>query len=153
MKFKIYCIALLISCLSLTTVSAQSQDEIKLIEKEVMEVAKNWTSAWNGKIDADKMMALYHPDMKYFWRGTYPPGNYVGFKKFLMENFSQTATYDISISNPDVTVIDYTSAIVFFQFNDKNEDPFGSGAATLVMTKDNSDWKVLYVHESSVQEQ
>ena len=155
MNFKISFCFLLICGLGSFNLSAQSEadKQIDKIESEVTQLAHEWAAAWNGKIDPNKMMSLYHPDMKYFWRGTYPAGDYDGFKQFLSENLSQTANYQLTVSNMDITVIDENTAIAFFQFKDQNEDPFGSGAATLVMTKKNADWKVLYVHESSIQEE
>lgn len=127
-----------------------SEEDTKLIKKEVLTVAEKWINAWSGKIETEKMMTNYHPDMKYVWRGVSPPGNYEGFKNFVEEILVPNANYELTMSNVDISVVDKNHAIIFFHFNDKNEDPYGSGAASLVMKKVNMAWKIIYVHESSI---
>ena len=127
--------------------------ELKDIKQEASSLANRWVHAWNGHIDCEKMMGLYDADMKYVWRGVSPPRNYNGFKSFVEEKLVGQSNYDLSISNIDITVIDKDSAIVFLHFNDKNDSPYGSGAASLIMVKKDVGWKIIYVHESSVENQ
>lgn len=119
----------------------------KEITKKVMKVTNAWIESWNGNIDPNQMMDVYHEDNKYIWRGHMPyPVNKDGINEF----FVGKTNYDIELQESDITILNSTTAIVFIHFRDKNSDEFGSGAASLIITNENGDWKVKYVHESAV---
>jgi hypothetical protein len=80
----------------------------------------------------------------------------------LLTNMPQNTTYlqakkemgsnfDLTMNNVNYTIIDNKNAIIFFQFDDENKSPFGVGAASLVMNKTKDGWKIIYVHESTIE--
>ena len=121
------------------------------IKSNVLNLAEEWLSSWNGNVDPEKMMSTYHHDMKYVWRGVSPLGNYESSRKASESMPSLGTNYQLTMSNIDITVIDQNNAIVFFHFDDKNGSPYGKGAASLVMTKRDNEWKIIYVHESTIE--
>ncbi len=141
----------LFGCYNATEATALSEEKSKIIEKEVLALAEKWLISWNGEVDSKKMMSNYHLDMKYIWRGVSPPGNYETSKKAAESMRSLKTNYQLSMYNTDVTVIDGNNAIVFFHFKDKNGSPYGNGAVSLVMTNKDKEWKIIYVHESTIE--
>lgn len=128
-----------------------TQEEINQIEKQTLRLAENWVNSWSGKVDPVKMMSNYHLDMKYVWRGVSPPGNYETSKTAAESMPSLNTYYQLIMSNIDLTIIDRNNAIVFFHFDDKNGSPYGKGAVSLMMTKRDGEWKIIYVHESTIE--
>lgn len=134
------------------TVAQSNLDEkqAEAITTEAMAVTKQWIESWNGAIDPDKMMAVYHTDNKYIWRGMMPyPVNKEGINEF----FVGQTNYLIELVKSDITILNPNTVIVFIHFRDANGDAYGTGAASLVITKENNAWKVKYVHESEVKQE
>lgn len=154
MKVKYFTILLTsILCLgcSVENKTALTQEEAQQIKKEVLTHAMKWLNSWNGKVDSEKMKSTYHPDMKYAWRGNVPLGNYEETKKFAESLPEMGSNFQLTMNNVNYTIIDNKNAIIFFQFDDENKSPFGVGAASLVMNKTNGEWKIIYVHESTIE--
>ena len=139
---------LIIFLLLLTNSCYQNKEDIK---SNVLNLAEEWLNSWNGTVDPEKMMATYHHDMKYVWRGVSPPGTYESSRIAAQSMPALGTNYQLIMSNLDITVIDQNNAIVFFHFDDKNGSPYGKGAASLVMTKRDNEWKIIYVHESTIE--
>ena len=128
-----------------------TKEESEQIEMEVLIHAKKWLDSWNGKVDSEKMMSTYHPKMKYAWRGNIPLGTYEETKKFAESLPEMGSNFRLTMSNVNYTIIDKKNAVIFFQFDDENKSPFGVGAASLVMNKTKDGWKIIYVHESTIE--
>ena len=124
-----------------------SAQESKSIENQVLEVAQEWTNAWNGKIDKDKMMSIYHPDMQYYWRGK--PMDYKTFGIVVEKYIAPTSNYDIYMHDEIITILDEDAAVVSFNWTDKHasEPP---ASVSLTLKKVENTWKVIHVHESPV---
>ena len=125
-----------------------SKDTLE-IKKQVDEAITLWVESWNGRIDPDKMLSAYHKEHKYIWRGAYP---YSWTKEGIEDFFVGQTNYQLTYTEPDYTFLSPEIVIAFFHFKDSNGDDYGSGAATLVITKIGEEWKVKYVHESSVED-
>ena len=143
-------VTLMLSCGTSSHTTALSEREFMQIEKQALVLAKKWLTSWNGEIDSENMMSNYHPGMKYVWRGVSPLGNYQTSKEAAESMPALTTNYQLTMSNVDITVIDRHNAIVFFHFVDNNGSPYGNGAVSLVMTK-GKEWKIIYVHESTIE--
>jgi hypothetical protein len=116
------------------------------IQMEALELAENWNAAWNGDIDIDRMMSLHHKDLQYYWHGK--PLTYTGFEEVLKEYIIGVETYYNNLFNPIVTVIDKNNAIVSFQLADTIEEADADeNAFTLVITRVESGWKIIHIHE------
>src|SRR5210317_2237949 len=131
--------------------SSLTELESNHIKKQVLSHAENWLNSWNGKVDSEKMMATYHPKMKYAWRGNIPLGTYDETKKFAESLPEMGTNFQLTMSNINYNIIDKKNAVIFFQFDDENKSPFGVGAASLVMNKTKDGWKIIYVHESTIE--
>ena len=139
----IFLTAIIFSCSYSTGTASLSEEESMQIETEAKELANKWLASWNGVVDSEEMMATYHPGMKYAWRGNSPLGTYDETREFA-ESLSREGTdFQLTMSNVDFTLIDKNHVVVFFQFDDQNKSPFGVGAASLVMTKSNGEWKII----------
>lgn len=136
---------------SIENETALTKENIQQIEREVLTHAMKWLNSWNGKVDSEKMMSTYHPKMKYAWRGNVPLGTYEETKKFAESLPEMGSNFQLSMNNVNYTIIDKKNAIIFFQFDDENKSPFGVGAASLVMNKTKNGWKIIYVHESTIE--
>ena len=116
------------------------------IQMEALELAENWNAAWNGDIDIDRMMSLHHKDLQYYWHGK--PLTYPGFEEVLKKYIIGVETYSNKIFNPVVTVIDKNNVIVGFQLADSSEEADADeNAFTLVITRIESEWKIIHIHE------
>lgn len=132
----------------LLTVSCNNSLEYdkEIIRKEALEVAANWNDAWNGEIDLERMMSLHHKDLQYYWHGK--PLTYPEFEKVLKKYIIGVETYNNKLFNQVVTVIDKNNAIVGFQLADsKEEADADENAFTLVITRVESAWKIIHIHE------
>lgn len=118
----------------------------KQTEQQVLLIAQQWTEAWNGAIDLDRMMALHHKDLKYYWHGK--AMTFEGFKDVLSKYVIGVETYNHRLINPEVTVLDKDNAVVGFQLLGESQDPKTvDNAFTLVITKVKSEWKIIHIHE------
>ena len=123
-------------------------DFLDQIKKDALAIAHKWNKAWNGQINLDTMMSLHHEDLQYYWHGT--PMTYDGFEEVLEKYVIGIETYDNKVINPIVTVVDKNNAVVGFQLASKDspaseENP--EDAFTLVITRVNSEWKIIHIHE------
>ena len=134
--------------LALISVSCKEENtNNEKLKEQAIRLAHDWTEAWNGDINVNRMMSLHHPELHYYWRNS--PMTYNGFKQVLEEYIVGVENYNLELVNEVVTVIDNNNVIVGFQLNDKGEDPDSAdGAFTLVITRYKSKWKIIHIHES-----
>ena len=139
-------ILILIILLSIVGCNNSLKYDKEEIRKEALNVAENWNDAWNGDIDIDRMMSLHHKDLQYYWHGK--PLTYTGFEEVLKKYIIGVETYSNKIFNPVVTVIDKNNVIVGFQLADSSEEADADeNAFTLVITRIESEWKIIHIHE------
>lgn len=134
--------------LSLSLLSNCNKSSTNKINKhDLDDIAQEWTNAWNGKIDKDSMMSIYHPDMQYYWRGK--PMDYKTFERVVENHIVPTSNYDIYLHDKMVTILDDDAAVVSFNWTDRNstEPP---ASVSLTLKKERDSWKVIHVHESLV---
>ncbi|MBC2838163.1 hypothetical protein [Robiginitalea sp. SC105] len=156
MRFLIKCFIILLTSVLFFNCSTENErslteEETKQIEKQTLSLAENWLNSWSGKVDPEKMMSNYHSDMKYVWRGVSPPGNYETSKAGAESMTTLDTYYELIMFNVDQTIVDRNNAVVFFHFDDRNGSPYGKGAVSLMMTRRDDEWKIIYVHESTIE--
>ena len=138
---------LLLLLLPTISISCKEESNNELIKSQAIQLAGDWTEAWNGNINVDHMMSLHHPELQYYWHNN--PLTYNGFKKVLEEYIVGHEHYNLELVNEVVTVMDNNNAIVGFQLIDKGKAPDSAeGAFTLVITRYKSKWKIIHIHES-----
>jgi len=141
---KYFHLLILIPFFSISCIEKTNNEEIKT---QAIQHDKDWTEAWNGDINVDNMMSLHHPELKYYWRNN--PLTYNEFKDVLIKYVKGKENYNLELANPVITVIDKNNVIVGFQLVDKGESPDSAeGAFTLVITRVDSEWKIIHIHES-----
>lgn len=141
----------LLACSNATKSTYLSHEESNQIKEEVLTHAKKWLNSWNGTVDSEQMMSTYHRNMKYAWRGNIPLGTFDDTKTFAESLPEMSTNFQLTMNNMNYTIIDKNNAVIFFQFDDENKSPLGIGAASLVMTKTDDKWKIIYVHESTIE--
>ena len=137
----------LLILIPLISISCNEKANNEIIKSQAIQLANEWTEAWNGTISVENMMALHHPELQYYWRDE--PITYNGFKDVLEKYIIGKENYNLALVNPIVTVIDKNNVVVGFQLIDKGEDSDSAeGAFTIVITRHKSKWKIIHIHES-----
>ena len=121
------------------------------IEDDILKIAEEWTNAWNGKIDKDRMMRLYDNDLLYYWRGS--ADTYEEFENVLVNFIIPTSDGStvLEMINPTIVFQNKGSAIVSFNIRDEgSSDELGGAAFSLGLKETLGEWKIVHVHESPV---
>ena len=117
-----------------------------VITEEVLEMAHRWNEAWNGDININEMMALHHNDLVYYWRGK--PISFTHFEEVLKKYIIGIESYNNQIFNPVVNIINSNTAVVGFQLAESSAEAEDSeNAFSLVVTRVDSEWKIIHIHE------
>ena len=109
---------------------------------ELLREAQIWAENWNGKIDGEKMMAQYDPNMQYYWRGK--PMDYKTFDRVVKNFIVPRSNYDIYLHDEIITILDIDAAVVSFNWTDRNatESP---ASTSLTLKKVDGNWKIICI--------
>jgi ketosteroid isomerase-like protein len=133
----------------------QLTEEVQKITGEILAVTEKYNHTWETLNMSD--VAKFHSDstFKYYRNMKSSVSNNDEFKKKLPVYMKDIKKWTIKVSNSlvqvltkDVAVISFTGVAELVTIDNKTSDT-GTGAYTYIWKKENDQWKLVHIHEST----
>lgn len=129
------------------------------ISDKIIAMTNAYHQTWES-VNMDSVARFHDDNIRYYWHGLKAASSNEEFLKVFKEWMSTTKVWEMEVENYDVQVLSENIAII--GYNTKNTTTiltngekydYGNGALSYVWRKKKGEWKIIHIHESSLDEE